>query len=149
MTVSEQDNAIATALQEKEKAEKRAAIISAIHSLAVFLDDHPEVEIPYICLYNYQLFNISKEDVVYFVKGLGRVKKEYMWDNLYITKIFNDDVKIKFVIPRSCVCQRVVKETRIIPAEPEHTEVIPAKKAHVEEIVEWVCEPILAPEKSE
>jgi hypothetical protein len=37
-----------------------------------------------------------------------------------------------------------VKETKLIPAQPEHTIIVPATEAKLEEVIEWKCEPILA-----
>jgi hypothetical protein len=107
--VAENDAKIAKELREKEIVAERKETISAIRSLAQFLETHKEIDIPIINLYNYQLHDVPKEDVLSLVKRLGRVEKIYLWNNFYISKRFSSNVEFKFCIPRECVCKRIVK----------------------------------------
>lgn len=78
----------------------------------------------------------DKETVAAVARAMHGARKTYSDEGTaYLDKQFGNGVQLSVCFPRNLVCRKVVKGTKVIPAEPEKT---------IED-VEWVCdEPILA-----
>lgn len=132
----------------------REEYVVALRKAAQFLEDNPEVPVPFpqTLLWwagDYQWADNPTEGsdgVRAFVAAAPRVAKDYADDDLW-TVYDLGPLKLKYGCKREAVCERVVTGTRVIPAQPE--QVIPATEERTEEIVEWRCHSLLAPREEE
>lgn len=88
-------------------------------------------------------------DIARILAHGGMVEKRHSGDSFQLSKQFGEKkyatgtITMRFSTQRSAVCRKVVKSTKIIPAE---TRVIPER---IEEEVEWVCtDSLLASDRS-
>ncbi len=113
---------------------RRAAFIQALRGCASFLEQHPEIGMPVSTTMN--VFVDEREEVA-AVARMTTWEKVYTDNFFTLRKTFCEDLTFEINAPRTAVCRRVVKGTRVIPAKPEQ----------IVEDVEWVCdEPLLAEE---
>lgn len=114
-----------------DESARRAAFIRSLRELANFLEDNPSIQQPQTL--NITAFVPSKEDLVAQAR-IGPWGKIYHDNFFYLQKSFGEDLTFAIATYRSNVCRRVVKGTKVIPAQAQR---------EVEE-VEWVCdEPLL------
>ncbi|MDR3392476.1 MAG: hypothetical protein P4L77_12165 [Sulfuriferula sp.] len=121
---------------------------AALRAVAAFFEQHPTLptpDIPFFYKYNVEAETLRE---VALIPGLHR-EKEYSGDSFYLrTEIpwsvgeTVGTVRLTFHGDRVKVCKRKVTGTRIVPEQyiPGYT-----RPASTEEVVEWECEPLLAP----
>lgn len=114
-------------------ATKHAAVIQGMIDLAHWYEAHPEVPLPDLTVNNYVVSDFEAT-----ARALGSFEKVYSDDLFTIKKMFGP-IKAQFFFMREQVCTKRVVGKRSVPAQ---TIEIPARD---EEIVEWDCEPVLAP----
>jgi hypothetical protein len=116
------------------------SVLPALRALLAWCEAHPDIDghcstEMYIYLWD------DSVSMANLVRALGKAKKEYADDGLWLKKNFSNregEVLIKAVTSSNQVCTRRVIGTKQVPEQ-----VIPA---HVEEIVEWDCGSILKPQ---
>ena len=117
---------------------------NGLRLLADWFDAHPEVETPgnEISVYGTD----SKENAALTMRALTPCAKKYTESIFSLSREFGP-IMLRYVFMRNAVCtprvvgQREV-EAKVIPAKFEPERFI---EAHTEDIIEWDCEPILAP----
>jgi hypothetical protein len=116
---------------------------AGLRLLADWLEAHPEIPLPTYHINNYNLD--TKEQAAELVRAFGSCKKKYSDDMFYVSKQFGV-LNYEFSFYRSGVCTPRVVGVETIPAMFVEAHTIPAR---TKEIVEWDCEPILAPSTSQ
>jgi hypothetical protein len=115
----------------------REQLIQDLRDAADFFEQHPEVRLPQqVSIGQYSYGNQEgREDVQTFIRAIGKVRKDYSTSATQFWAWAWEDraVSFHYGCSREAVCRRVVKGTRIVPAQP----------AREEEIVEWECGPVL------
>lgn len=112
----------------------RQEFIQGLRDLADFLEARPTVPTPNGYLNQYVFPSAFRESA----RALGAFDKTPS-DDFYGAERRFGPITLRLFTDRSAVCKRIVKGTRIIPAEPERTE----------EVVEWECsESLLAETES-
>lgn len=122
-----------------------AEFTAGLRELADWYDAHPEIALPIAEMAVYSEPD-TKERAAVVARTLGGfIQKEIIGTYLRLKRTFGP-VELRFVFERDAVCVARVVRVDEIPEEviPEH--VIPA---HTREIVEWDCQPILAPAPAE
>lgn len=116
--------------------------IDGLRKLADFLDVHPEFgRVSVATTYR---FVQDKAEMARCAKILGSCKK-YATDSFFnVKKRFGSEdefggVELSVTGEREMVCERVVKETKVVPAQEERTILVPATPEKVVEVYEWVC----------
>ena len=110
-----------------------------------FTRDSCPVEFNFRLWYLYNDEN-RKEVFADLARRMGTLKKAYGDNFMWLKRDFGKYVRMTVSAERSTVCERIVAGTIDVP---EH--VLPAREeilveAHTEDIVEWRCPPILAPD---
>jgi hypothetical protein len=106
---------------------EREQYISNLRAYADWIEDHPQVPIGLVRDFN--VF-VSKEEAQSAVKGSGKWEKGTTDIYSYFDRKIGS-IRHRLYVERKMVCERNVVGTKIVPE-------------HEEEIVEWVCKPILA-----
>lgn len=101
-----------------------------------WLENHPEVELPYDFRYGFLIAGINtKDELATLARAFGESEKEFVDDGFYLRKRFGG-TQLYAYTARQEVCERVVVGTEEVPER-----VIPAS---TREVVEWRChEPLL------
>jgi hypothetical protein len=111
---------------------ERAEFVAAVHKLADFYRDHPDIPAPYE-LTAYVYADISTARLAMHLAGLW--SKDYMANSVYYGRDIRGtnggpgEVSIQIIVPRGQVCERVQTGVR-------HVEAVPA---HDEPVFEWQC----------
>jgi len=125
---------------------------AAMRAVADFFEKHPEIptpEIPYLIKCNMEAESLRAMAAVSSIHK----EKEYSGDSFYLRAEIpytadgiTGTIRVSFHGERAKVCKRKVVGTRDVPEEyvPGYT-----RAKHTEEIVEWECEPLLAPTEAE
>ncbi len=79
------------------------------------------------------IHGLTKDELVVLVRGLGRVAKNASGGTFWVNGDYDGVDVTGFAADREDLCRRVVTGRRTVPAQAER----------VEDIVEWVCDPIL------
>ena len=108
---------------------KRAAFIQALRDCADFFEAHPSIRTPEGQTLN--VWNCTKSELG-SVAAISGWRKTYTDSLFYLTKMFSEDLMLEYNAPRETVCRKVVKGTKMIPAQPER---------EVED-VEWICDDV-------
>ena len=129
-------------------------LVSNLESLVEFIkanDDFDFTRDSCPVEFNFRLWYLHndenrKEVFADLARRMGNLKKVYGDDFMWLKRDFGKYVRMTVSAERSSVCERIVTGVRDVP---EH--VLPAREetlveAHTEEIVEWRCPPILAPD---
>jgi hypothetical protein len=120
---------------------------AGLRNLATMYETHPGLPVPGWPWFF--VYSASPQQLVEIAKAPGAVetKKSYEGEQFNLQKIFEGNVGIQYSISREQVCRKVVKEVVEVPATIVPAHVVPEKviPAHSEEIVEWECDPLLAP----
>ena len=137
----------------------REKYISDLRIAADFFERHPEIETvprPYLFAgfnpYSEEEKTESRRQMQLFIraatKDFGKVEKEYdnseRFPELQASTYLPGGLMIRYDIQRDLVCERVVVETKTVPAHtlPARDEIhIPEK---IEEVIEWRCSPLLS-----
>lgn len=128
--------------------ETRRHFRSALHSVAYWLEEHPDLRVSniemaedghaVITCFSYH----TKEDVRELLThwGPGRVDKHYGQNLLTLTLTPSDEVSVQAFMQRDNVCT-----ARVVGTETLHVEAVEASPARTVErdIVEWDCVPLL------
>jgi hypothetical protein len=132
------------------KYKDRDELVQGLRDLADFLERPESVALP-IEMYGHKIdqwiYNeddqgrSAKENMKKIVKILGSCKKDYSSSMMLVTKEFGP-VKLEFATSRDGVCTKRVVETKKVPKQ-RYVE-IPGEFDE-REVVEWDCDPILAP----
>lgn len=110
----------------------RQDTIDGLRELADYLEERPDVPLPYFGMIN-AFAEADRLPVV--ARAMGGFTKAHTGDFLSLTKQFTSGVMLAVHFNSEEVCERVVVGTEEVPAVPAHTK----------EIVEWKCpESVLA-----
>ena len=118
-----------------------AEFADGLRKLADWYEANPECPLPAIPLQNVQVQ--TKEHAQYIVRRVPAATKHYS-DSMFSLTVMFGALPVEFVFWKSAVCQRIVKETIIIPAHTLPERLVPEE---VKEVVEWKCVPILDDEE--
>ena len=119
-----------------------AEFATGLRALAYFYDTHPalpQLEMPYSTYVGTGEY--AKQCLQAIARSVPTTIKEYTDEGLfYLICDFGGNVIVKFFTGRASVCEKKVVGTRIIPAKhvDAHDE-----EAREEQIVEWICTPLL------
>lgn len=140
-------------------AEQRAAFTAGLRAIAAFLDEHPEVPLPYlgggaegstlpamsIYLTDY---DIAREQMAAIARAMGNAVKapKTYHDGTEAFQVWRafEGIAQFAQAPRDQVCTRVVTGTEDREVEEVVTPAVKRKVTKPVEIVEWRCEPLLA-----
>src|ERR1700681_592109 len=100
--------------------------------IADWLEQHPEIELPYDAQCYSYFAATTKEAMVRLARTFGSCEKEYSTGLFSIKKQFGA-ISFEATCSREQVCERVVTGKREVPAQTITT------AAHTEDIVEWRC----------
>lgn len=139
---------------EARAAAKRAAYISGMRKYLDLLEAHPELDLPFEGVQIELLVTPSRrkepaEQAEIFARLIpGRVDKQPSANGAYMYLLASiDGLKLRMILNRADVCERVVVGTREITTkapDPAALAALPVVEQTVtEEIVEWRCLPIL------
>lgn len=111
--------------------QKRARFTAALRELATFLDEHPQVPIPYAPTMN--MYVSDAKDFAPIARAASW-EKGYLDNWFYLRKQFGAEEGIQYEIniSRDAICRKVVVGTRIVPA-------VEAQPEREEDVTEWVC----------
>lgn len=134
----------------------RAEQIAGIYQLALWLEQNPDIPIPYALQgHGYTSINIhaahgdgdEKAVMAAAARAIpGRVEKDVIADRLFtIEGTIPGGVRVQVLAARDQVCKRVVTGTReVTKTVPDPMITVPTVEVtETVEDVEWVCEPIL------
>lgn len=129
------------------KYKDRDDLVQGLRDLADFLERPESIALP---MDRYSPFRLreflwndnSKEEMKGIVKILGSCKKNYSSSTLSVTKSFGKTVELEYETTRENVCTRRVVETKQVPKK-RYVEI--PNEFDTEEVVEWDCDPLLAP----
>ena len=115
-----------------------------LRAFADWLDEHPELAVAEdvrLDMGTVWLWCSTKEQLVAFKRALpaGMYKKDASEGHVMIVAELCG-LKVRGAVPRREACKRVVTGIREVPEQIVPAETIPA---HTEEIVEWICDPLL------
>ncbi len=110
---------------------RRKCFLRSLRDLADFLDEHPQVPIPYKDTMN--VFVNAREELAAIIRGSGHWEKSYVGNYFSIAKEFGEDLSYEVNVGRDQVCHKVVTGTRVVPA-------VEAQPEHEELIEEWICD---------
>jgi len=111
---------------------RRAEFVAGLRELADLLEKHPDIPEP---IMSANAFVDTREELAK-VARLGFWEKCEQGEWFILARNFSAGLRLEVNINRSKVCKRKVVGTRVVPARPERTE----------EIIEWICAPILPEE---
>ena len=123
-------------------------IVTTLRAMADFYEAHPTAPIPFDLQYGWMhAYLPSGDEMKEFLRSLGSFKKVFE-DDYFRAEVQVGEIALQFSTKRDNVCVRKVVGTKlvaeqVIPSSYTEERIIPA---HEEEIVEWDCEPIMAPE---
>jgi hypothetical protein len=124
-----------------------AEAAAGLRDLADWIEAHPELAVDLRPIQIKAFPPDEPESVRTWAVAMGKAEKEYV-DTLFSLNAFFGPVKLSAIYWRDRVCQRVVTGTRHVVEtvrDPEALEAVPLVEVErEEEIVEWICEPILA-----
>lgn len=115
----------------------------SLRLIARFLDNVPEnFPIPDDTTLSHSFWSIDKAsqaaEAIRITQELGNCKKEYSENALYLKREFGQ-LTLSYILSREAVCTRKVTGTRFVEAI--------SYPAHHEDIVEWICNPLLSATK--
>lgn len=117
------------------KIEQRINFIDGLRAMADFLEQHPQVEVPYsVCG---SVYAEDAEQARAMTHLSGHWSKSYSDYNVSYTKRFTEgsqyigSVRLEVLVQREQVCERVQVGTKHIEAQ--------VIEAHDEPIYEWIC----------
>jgi hypothetical protein len=127
----------------RRQAEARAAWIQGLRDIADLFESKTEIPLPYNQWYNVWISSNddTKEKMATIAKALAPCKKEYEGTDFSISRQFGPH-HLSFNTSRDNVCERVVTGKQMVEARP--SVYYPEVPAHEEDVVEWVCSPLLA-----
>jgi hypothetical protein len=119
------------------KTQERSDFIAAIRAMATFLEDNPQVELPYSLTGNVYAQNAEHARTMTHLSGLW--SKRFNDYNASYDKTFLPPrtygvvptVGLSVVVEREQVCRKIVTGVKHVEAH--------VIEAHDEEIVEWEC----------
>ena len=121
-----------------------------LRALALYLETHPTApQLPMPVSTYVGEGPAAKELLQDIARSVPKTIKEHTKSGLFYLGVdFGGTVIVKFYTGRQSVCEKKVVGTRIIPAK--HIEAVEAheEEEREEEIVEWVCEPLLKGEST-
>jgi hypothetical protein len=141
--------------------DKRAAFTQGLREIADFLDQNPDVKLPYLgadvwagipehCLSIYLtgVFADPRDELAVIARAMGNASKVVDEDGgrFYVLRKFGA-ITLAASADRASVCERVVTGTREVTKEvrdPEALAAVPmVEVTEIVEDVEWVCRPLL------
>ncbi len=139
-----------------EKPETRTAYTDGLRAVADWLDQHPEVPLPYLGaviagdvrpVLPIFLVNdaTARADLAVITRAMGKASKSVnvAGDRFQVYRGF-EGLIVMAQAPREQVCTRVVTGTEDREVEETVTPAVTRKIVKAVEIVEWTCEPLLA-----
>lgn len=127
-----------------EYISEREDFIRGLRELADWMEATPEAKPP--IYHDVNVYLDSKEEAQQLAKYGKGVDKRYVMNSLYLQKRFGDIIRYTATIQRDKVCRKVVKGTQT--KEVLDYANVPRVTKEVE-VVEWLCDPLLAPTESE
>ena len=125
-----------------EKKKHRREFIHGLREMASCLQKNKELPLPSADLYIWGIN--TKDELKKNLKGLGKVKKEFLGSLFYVRKDFGAGVQLVICLNREQVCTKkveIVTEEERVPIEYE-------TKMVEKEVITWDCsDPILASAK--
>lgn len=114
----------------------------SLRILADFYDTHPDFPQPDL---RFAVGEANgKEAAAKVIRAFGSCVKEYSDAMFHIKKQFGC-ICLDVLFYRTDVCEAIVVGKKLIPATPA----VEAKPEHEEDIIEWRCNPVLAPQTTE
>jgi hypothetical protein len=146
---------------DQQAADQRAAYISGLHKLADWLEQHPELPLPYDGAsptggrlnFILSMFDDHKDLARRFARAFPGTVEKHIRDNVLNLKASFDGLHVLLIADRNAVCERVVVGTETVTEKVKDPELL-AQVPEVEvtrerEIVEWRCGSLLAPSDAE
>lgn len=128
-----------------------AQLSETLRMLADFYDSHPLVPVPqdfnYGWLRAYVHKGITPANSKDILRSVGSFTKAFE-DERMLASVPVGHITLDIMVPRDEVCVRKVVGTRTVPAETVPSSYSPERviPEHEEEIVEWECGSVLAPD---
>jgi hypothetical protein len=137
---------------------ERAEFITGLRQIADWLEQHPEVETPYLAsnatgtymptLPIYLIGDDQRAQLAAIARAMGSAEKTTRHDQFVVHRTFAG-IALAAYADQTQVCERVVTATREITEEvpdPEALAAVPTvTRTRIEEDVEWRCTSLLAP----
>lgn len=123
--------------------------VASLRAIADWYEAHPEAPLP--SLSQISVFSFDEETVAEAARIgrlLGSFDKEVDDDFFALAKMF-EAIKLRFVFYRNKICTPRVVGTRTVKKKVYPAHVEPAEVEVQEDIVEWDCPSLLAPEPVE
>lgn len=129
-------------------ADSNHEIVQALRDIADWYEAHPEIDAPPHELLVVKWASDGPSALKTTARALGTFEKEDLDSMMGLNRTFGP-VKLRFVFYRERVCQKRVVGTRkvkVLQPAPEAPDVPMVEVEREEEVVEWDCPPLLAPE---
>lgn len=122
-------------MRDTNMKDGRLQKLSDVRSLLDWLEQHPEVPLPYFES-GLMISSVNtRDEVTALAREFGECEKDFVDESFYLRKRFGTTYLYAFTA-RNEVCERVVVGTERMPER--------VQPAYVREIVEWRCaEPLL------
>lgn len=126
--------------------ERRAELIQGLRDMADWLEKTPEALLHGYSSCCIDFYTDNKDEVVKLAQVGGRMDKQYWGETFNLRKKFGSLVAYGMNINRNEVCEKkVVGTKKVKQRDPEAMKLVPMVEVE-EEIVEWECHSLLAPE---
>jgi hypothetical protein len=138
------------------KADPRAGYVQGLRALADILEQHPEVPLPFTgtgtdLTFHFLHGDNPRAELVTAVRAFPGVKDKKVWDNYYDVSLTLHGLKVSMTAFRDVVCTRVVTGTETVTREVPDADALASVPTttitETVETVEWICEPLTAPER--
>lgn len=125
----------------ERELERHSLFVSSLRELADWWEQHPDVETPWN---QALLVHVdTKEELAQVARALGKCEK-YGDDDWFGVKRRFGSIEVDAYGQRQKICTRVVVGTREVVREVTDPDAPKLQVTETEEIVDWVCEPLLA-----
>ena len=132
----------------------RDGFTAGLRAVASFLDDHPEVPLPLLDSHTDHMFttmaiylvdeSTARAELTAIARAMGTANKAASGDRFQVYRDFHG-IRVMAQAPRDQVCTRVVTGVEDREVEEVVTPAVVRKVRKPVEVVEWRCEPLLAP----
>ncbi len=128
---------------------ERVKIIANLRKVADWFEDHPKAVIPYSLRGGLFMARLSDEPTerAEELRALGSFTKVFDNDGDFRATVMIGPIKLQWYTQRENVCTKRVVGTKIVPERYVEGTASYVEPEHEEEIVEWDCSSVLAPEE--